>query len=191
MTKQELRAAYLQKRKELTNAEVIIRSQRICELFFAGIDLSKVACLHTFYPIDNKREPDTRLIINRLTSGFPQIKIALPKINSASSEIENYLLLSPTNLKFNSWGIAEPHDAEKIETETIDLVLVPLLTFDQYGHRVGYGKGFYDRFLRRCRPDTKRIGISLFSGIDKITDVHSSDETLHQCITPEALITFR
>jgi 5-formyltetrahydrofolate cyclo-ligase len=70
-------------------------------------------------------------------------------------------------------------------------VLVPLLIFDRQGHRVGYGKGFYDRFLRRCGPETRRIGISLFDGIDKISDVHSSDETLHQCITPEAIITFK
>jgi 5-formyltetrahydrofolate cyclo-ligase len=191
MTKQELRVTYLQKRKELTEAEVVIRSQNICELFFSGIDLSRVSVLHTFYPIERKKEPDTRLIIDRLFLDFPSIKIVLPKINGSSGEIENYLFRSSGDLHFNSWGIAEPVNSAKIETEVIDLVLVPLLTFDRDGHRVGYGKGFYDRFLRACRSETKRVGISLFDGIDKISDIHSSDETLHQCITPEAIITFK
>jgi 5-formyltetrahydrofolate cyclo-ligase len=191
MTKQELRVTYLQKRKELTEAEVIIRSQNICKLFFSGIDLSRVSVLHTFYPIERKKEPDTRLIIDRLFIDFPSIKIVLPKINGASGEIENFLFRSSGDLYFNSWGIAEPVNSAKIETGVIDLVLVPLLTFDRDGHRVGYGKGFYDRFLRECRPETKRVGISLFDGIDKISDIHSSDETLDQCITPEAIITFK
>ena len=58
-----------------------------------------------------------------------------------------------TILNENDYGIMEPVDGTIIPYENIDMVICPLLTFDKNGYRVGYGKGFYDRFLTQCRND--------------------------------------
>ena len=71
----------------------------------------------------------------------------------------------------------------------VDVVLVPGLAFDEGGHRVGYGRGFYDRFLALCRPDCLKVGLSYFEPISQITDIHAGDIRLDLLITPERSIT--
>ena len=69
-----------------------------------------------------------------------------------------------------------------------DLVIVPLLAFDKKGYRVGYGKGFYDRFLQNSK--TLKIGLSFFAPTEEIIDVHLNDVRLDKCITPAGIIEF-
>ena len=190
MTKSELRSIYQKKRRELTKPEVGERSKQIAEIFFGDVDLSAVRYLHTFIPIEKNHEPDTWLIIDGIQNHHSEISIVLPRINNVTGRIENYLYTRREDLETNAWGIKEPRETLSIHAEQIDLVLIPLLSFDQTGHRVGYGKGFYDRFLRDCRKDCQRIGLSLFDAVDRITDVDSFDEPLHRCITPTRMITF-
>ncbi len=73
---------------------------------------------------------------------------------------------------------------------SIDWVLVPLLAFDRRGHRVGYGKGFYDRFLAGCRSDARKIGLSLFAPVVAIDDIGSQDVALDAVVTPDRVWTF-
>ena len=75
--------------------------------------------------------------------------------------------------------------------EKIDLVLVPLLAFDKRGHRVGYGKGYYDRLLSQVRHDCRKIGLSLFQPVDVIDDIAASDIELDECVTPEGVVAFK
>ena len=90
----------------------------------------------------------------------------------------------------NRWGIAEPVGAPEVRPQQLDAVLIPLLAFDETGHRVGYGKGFYDRFLAECRPDALRIGVSLEPPVPRITDAWDGDVRLHACLTPERVWRF-
>jgi 5-formyltetrahydrofolate cyclo-ligase len=69
-------------------------------------------------------------------------------------------------------------------------VLIPLLAFDRKGHRVGYGKGYYDRFLRTCRKDVVKIGFSYFDPVEKIEDASRYDVRLNYCITPNDIYRF-
>ena len=70
------------------------------------------------------------------------------------------------------------------------MVFVPLLAFDKKGHRVGYGKGFYDKFLSECKPDAIKIGLSFFEPEELITDVFESDVKLDYCVTPNSIHAF-
>lgn len=70
------------------------------------------------------------------------------------------------------------------------MVLIPLLAFDKNGYRVGYGKGFYDRFLAECRPDVVKVGLSVFEPIDEITDLNEFDIKMDFCITPNRVWQF-
>jgi 5-formyltetrahydrofolate cyclo-ligase len=68
--------------------------------------------------------------------------------------------------------------------------LVPLLAYDLKGNRVGYGKGYYDRFLAECRPDALKIGFSYFEPEEQINDTEDFDIPLNYCVTPHRCYEF-
>jgi 5-formyltetrahydrofolate cyclo-ligase len=78
----------------------------------------------------------------------------------------------------------------EVPATKIDVVFVPLLAFDKKGHRVGYGKGFYDKFLSECKPETIKIGLSFFEPEELISDVFEDDVTLNYCVTPNGVYAF-
>jgi 5-formyltetrahydrofolate cyclo-ligase len=191
MQKGELRKLFHAKRKKLSTTEYKARCVQVFNRFFSDIDLRNINVIHSFLSIDNNKEPDTWLIINRLHDEFSHIRIAVPRIIAKTNDLENFYLDSLKQLVTNEWGIPEPVSGTQTPTEQIDLVLIPLLAFDEKGHRVGYGKGFYDKFLRQCRQDTLRVGISLFGPVEKIDDVNDFDVALDYCITPEKMFVFK
>jgi 5-formyltetrahydrofolate cyclo-ligase len=183
MTKQEIRNHYLRLRQELKASEYNQLSQDLSNIFFSSIDLSIIKTLHIFLPIISKKEPNTWLIIDQLTKEFSNIRIAVPKMKDGNSLI-NFYFEGRDQINDNKWSIPEPQFGEITPTEKIDLVIVPLLAFDLEGNRVGYGKGFYDRFLKDCRSDCKRVGLSFFGPVEKISDLNQYDTKLDLVITP-------
>jgi 5-formyltetrahydrofolate cyclo-ligase len=77
-----------------------------------------------------------------------------------------------------------------IDAGLIDMVFVPLLVTDREGHRVGYGKGFYDKYLKQCRPDCLKVGFSYFDPLDAIEGKDEFDVPLDLCITPNKVYVF-
>lgn len=188
MTKKELRKIYLRKRMDLSDAAYQELNERLSEHFFSTIKVSEIRVLHTFLPIKKNREVNTWLIIERLKRDYPQVQISVPKINNQTAELEHYYYESPDQLKNNTWEIPEPVKGVPTPTEKIDAVLVPLLAFDKQGHRLGYGRGFYDKFLSSCRPDCLKIGLSFFEVEEKIEGISDKDIPLNLIITPETVM---
>lgn len=180
MTKHEIREIYLQKRLQLSESECENFSQQICAQFFSATDLSQIKVVHTFLPIKKNNEPNTWLIVDRLKKDFPSITISIPRV--VEQNLVNYLLDTDCILQENKWGTQEPNKGNLIDPKEIDLVIVPLLSFDLKGNRIGYGKGYYDRFLVTCRNNCQRVGISFFSPINLIEDVDEHDIPLTACI---------
>ena len=87
-------------------------------------------------------------------------------------------------------NITEPVEPVWKKTETIDIIITPLLTFDSKGYRVGYGKGFYDRFFASEDTHAKRIGISLFEPCTIIENINEYDIPLTHCVTPSKIYSF-
>jgi 5-formyltetrahydrofolate cyclo-ligase len=190
MTKQALRKAYLEKRFALSDEEYNSLSQAMCETFFSSIDLSGARVLHTFIPIEKNKEPNTWLIINRLQKDFPGISISIPKINNQTAMLDNFYLEDAEQLEKNTWGIPEPREGRPTPLEKIDIVLVPLLAVDSKGHRVGYGRGFYDKFLNQCPASVLRVGLSFFPPVESINDVNENDQSLTHVVTPTRVYEF-
>jgi 5-formyltetrahydrofolate cyclo-ligase len=90
----------------------------------------------------------------------------------------------------NEYNIPEPLDNEVAKPTLLDIVIVPVLAFDLEGNRVGYGKGFYDRYLKQCRKDCLKIGLSYFEPVDAIEDRDEFDVPLDLCITPQRTYVF-
>jgi 5-formyltetrahydrofolate cyclo-ligase len=189
MTKAELRKTFLTKRNLLSEAESLAFSHRLCENFFAHIDLSFIHVMHVYLPIEKNREPDTRLIIDRIRREFPHIQLAVPRV-AKDGELENFFFEGFHQLKTNAWGIPEPQGGNAVESSLVDAVIVPLLAVDKKGNRVGYGKGFYDKFLAQCKPTCKRVGLSFFKPVDAIGDLHPFDVPLTHLVVPNEVIVF-
>ena len=190
MRKSGLRKAYLEKRRALSPGEVARMSSQIAERFFNEVDLAAVRSLHTFIRIAKFNEFDTSMVYYRIWHERRGIATCAPVTDRESGELEARYFDEATVLSENDWGIREPAGTEKADPQEIDLVIVPLLCFDESGHRVGYGKGYYDRFLARCRPDFLKLGVSLFPPVAAIDDIHEADVPLDLCITPDRTYRF-
>ena len=189
MTKSELRKNYLSRQKALSPDEREARSRAIADLFFQNTDLRNTRFLHCFIAIPKFNEIDTSIIFERLWVEHPEITTVVPRVVFATGEMENLVFGPETETVQNAWSIHEPTHNEYVLTREIDIVLVPGLAFDRNGHRVGYGKGFYDRFLAKCRPDCLKIGLSYFAPVEKISDAWDGDIRLDQLITSEGTVT--
>ena len=190
MTKSELRKIYLEKQKSLSNIERSAKSLQIADNFFDYFSLEKIRFLHAFLPIEKNGEIDTFAVINRLWRDFPKIATGVSRVDFETMTLESLKFDSTTKLIANRWHIFEPTGTETVEFEKIDAVLVPLLCFDERGFRVGYGKGFYDRFLIKCRKDCLKIGLSYFASVNEITDAREFDVKLDYCVTPQKVVEF-
>ena len=100
-------------------------------------------------------EVDTGPVIERLERDGR--RVALPRVEGR--DIVAVAYRSGDRVRPTSFGALEPAGGERVAPEEIDVVIVPGLAFDRSGHRVGYGRGFYDRFLATLRPDALTVGI--------------------------------
>ena len=139
-------------------------------------------------PIANSKEVDTSYIAQLLKKFNKQIIVS--KSNFENFEMSHYLMTGDTVYLNNKYNIAEPQNAIEINIEKIDVVFVPLLAFDRSGNRVGYGKGFYDRFLSKCKPTCVFIGLSFFDSENSIDDNSQFDKKLHFCVLPNKIVKF-
>ena len=90
------------------------------------------------------------------------------------------MLNDSTKLKLNKWNVLEPVNGIDIKPKKVQVVFVPLLAYDNYGNRVGYGKGYYDKFLSKCTKECLKIGLSFFTPEKKIMST-SLDIKLNLC----------
>jgi len=188
-SKKELRLEYKIRRCQLSlESETALNELLLSQ--FAKLDLSKVEFLHIFIPIEKYHEPDTYPIINHIRQFFPQIRIVVSRSNFEDYSMQHFILDEHTIFETNNWGISEPISGVKIASSDIDMIIVPLLIFDLSGYRVGYGKGFYDRFFSGCKIDVQRVGLSFFDPIDVIWDKNEYDVQLTQAITPNRIYHF-
>jgi 5-formyltetrahydrofolate cyclo-ligase len=184
LTKAEIRKQFIAKRKQLSQAEYDHLNQELLKQF-QQLDFSGVNVIHLFLPIHERKEPDTFLIRQWLKTSHPQITRVFPKADFADHTMQNFADDEFLELGINVFGIPEPITGNVVDPLHIDLMLIPLLAFDRQGYRVGYGKGFYDRFIAQCRPDVHLIGLSFFEPIDDISDLNPFDRQLNECLTPK------
>ena len=181
MTKQELRKIYLGKREKMSESEYERLSRMIIENLFNYGNLGTLSTLHTYLAVVEKREPDTWPVLDRLKRESPHVRIVVPKMSG--EVLEHYYYEGLQQLDQNQYGIFEPTHGTPVELDRIEAVIVPMLVADKLGHRLGYGRGYYDRFLHQCNNNCKKIGLSLFNLEEKVpTD--DWDVKLDMMITP-------
>lgn len=182
MTKKELRNKYQELRHGLEPERMLGMSYDILSQF-RHFDMPSIKFLLTYSPLISKKEFEVSYCTSYLIDKDPNIKLLWPRILSGNQM--DAILPDPVNgFSFNKYNIAEPASGKPIAPMKIDCVFVPLLAFDVNGYRVGYGKGYYDRFFSKCRKDVLKIGFSFFEAEQSIEDIDQFDVPLNYCITP-------
>ena len=187
MTKLELRIKYKQLRNALSENDIEETSLAIANQLLQ-LPIWDKTYFHIFLPIVEKKEVDTECILHLLAGKDKEV--VLSKSDFETGKLSHYLLTENTKIKKNTYGISEPVDGLEVPVSKMDVVFIPLLAFDKQGHRVGYGKGFYDLFLTDCKPETIKIGLSFFEAENAIADVWEGDMKLDFCITPKTIYDF-
>lgn len=178
MKKAEIRKIGLAKRTQLAEKEFLERSKRVIETLTPLLTFDKNIASFKAIPHRNEISLDSL----EGTFAFPRI------ISAAEGSME--MVFSKTFAN-SAWGIPEPVGGRVVKPTDLDIILLPLVAFDLKGNRVGYGKGFYDRYLLNCRPDCLKIGISLFDPVELIVEAETHDIPLDIAICPAKMYDFR
>ena len=181
VSKQVLREIYLAKRLTLSKSEWHIRNEAVIQQLIELIEKRGANRIHTFLPIAKKKEVNTLQLIEYFRSD-PKKTFIIPK-SEEEGKLSHYLLNRQTVIRNNKWGVPEPLHGEKAAKKDIDYVVVPLVIADKANHRIGYGKGYYDRFLKVI-PNAYKVGVSLLPSLDQIPYVEANDVPLNRIVLP-------
>lgn len=187
MNKKDLRSKYKTLRQQLSAEAIEDKSLAIANRLLS-LDVWEKTYFHLFLTIEEQKEVDTEFILQILAGKDKEIVVS--KSDFETREMTHYLLTDNTKFRKNEYNIFEPVDGLEVPVSKIDVVFVPLLAYDKNGNRVGYGKGFYDNFLAKCREDVIKIGLSFFEPEESIEDVFATDIRLDYCVTPFGINNF-
>jgi len=156
---------------------------------FQELDLPFLNYVLSFWPIEKWNEVNSFLFTDYLEFRNPGLQICYPITDFKAGTIKPILANDQTQFAL-AGHIQEPTAGTPVPPEEIDLVITPLLAFDENGHRLGYGKGCYDRFFATCREDCIRVGLSYFPPVSGFSDTDQFDVPLSYCITPQRVYAF-
>lgn len=182
MKKSQLRQKYKALRQALSETQIEDYSLAIANQLLE-LNIWDKSFYHIFLTIEEQKEINTDYILNILSGKDKNIIIS--KSNFEDFSMTHYLLTDNTAIKKNAYNIPEPLDGIEIRSSQLEVVFIPLLAFDNTGHRIGYGKGFYDRFLAECKPNTLKIGLSFFEAENENFEASEEDIKLDYCVTPK------
>lgn len=187
MNKKELRKKYKDLRNTLSPDTIEDLSLQIANQALK-LPIWNFENYHIFLSIHEHKEVQTDYLLHILNGKDKNVIIS--KADFETRQMAHVLLTDNVTIKKNEWNIPEPQNGFLVTDEQIDVVFVPLLAYDVFGNRVGYGKGFYDLFLSKCKPNVLKIGLSFFDAEPIIEDVFLEDVRLDYCITPNNIINF-
>jgi len=187
MQKKDLRLHYKNLRQALSVQEIEDKSLAIANRLLT-MDIWNNIYFHLFLTMEEQREVHTDFILNILAGKDKEVIVS--RSDFETRRMIHYLLTDNTRLVISQYGIPEPVDGIEVPSDKMDVVFIPLLAFDAKGQRVGYGKGFYDRFLSECKSNVIKIGLSFFEVTEKLIDANDTDVPLDYCVTPEKVYSF-
>ena len=165
------------------------RMEDLLLIQFQSIHLEIPDNIMTFSPIENYNEYNPILIEEYCFFKNPAATLIYPVTNFKENTLVPVATKEDTLFEVNDFNINEPMNGEPVLATSIQLMLVPLLAFNESGYRVGYGKGFYDKVIADCSSKMIKVGFSFFEPVD-IDDANHLDKKLDFCITPHRIYQF-
>lgn len=185
LAKSALRQIYKSKRAALSKEERAHLSRQLFNGYLKRFKPAVNENIHIFLPIEKHFEIDTYLWISYFWQ--KNVNVFIPKMRGM--EMMSIRYTPETVLEKNSWGILEPL-GDRDEEVAFDQVITPLLYADSLGNRVGYGKGFYDRFFNRINQEALKIGLNYFAPKESISDASAVDVSLDFLVLPTEILSF-
>ena len=152
MDKKELRRQIREKKRAMTPEQIESASQRLGELFAASEQYKQAKTIYGYLPY-NQEVRTVPMLERAMADGK---RVAVPKVYG--EEMRFIYISDMSRISAGYAGIPEPIDDEPVADDPTALVLMPGLAFDPQGHRIGYGGGFYDRFLAQ-EPDHPTVAL--------------------------------
>ncbi|MGM0581484.1 MAG: 5-formyltetrahydrofolate cyclo-ligase [Bacteroidota bacterium] len=191
MDKNTLRKVYLEKRRFLSEAEYERRNQLLYHRLIEFQEVHNFRSIHTYIPIKKNKEPDTFPFIQYIWSNQPKVDVVTAISDLNTPVLSHVQIKEHTTFLENKWGIPEPQDGDSYAIENIECVLVPMVVGSKNGHRIGYGKGYYDRFLQKCKSNTIFVGVTLGPLLEGNLYANHYDIPMHSMITPFEVLEIR
>ena len=167
----------LAKRKAISPSEYNEMSNIICQKLMKMNKITKAESVHVYYPINN--EVDIRNLIEFLW--WNNKKVIMPKANFKTRELVNYYVISFGQLEETRFGLHEPRENSPLQLGSPDVVIVPGVAFSSSRYRLGYGGGFYDRFLENI--DSYKIGVAFEAQLLSDLPHQNHDQRLDLIVT--------
>ena len=186
--KKRLKTKVLSKRDRMKPVERAARSVAICENLLTRGHYQRAKTVAVF--VTYRSEVNTLPIIQDLL--HKKKTVAVPRI-TGKGKMEFYIIKDPdADLIPGTYGIREPkHGLKKVKPEDIDLLLTPGAVFDDRGYRIGYGGGFYDRYIPRLKEGTPTISLAFELQLVKMVPNESFDQKVNMIITEKRIIQTR
>jgi 5-formyltetrahydrofolate cyclo-ligase len=182
--KENLRQRLLKQRESISQAEFDSNSVEIVQTLKKQPEFLQAGSIHCYISMNERREVNTHQLIKELLADGKQV--VAPVTNFQENTLSHVRLKSYEHLEANKWGVLEPGVGDLISPEQLDLVIVPMVAADEQCNRIGYGEGFYDRFLSKV--DCPKIGLIFEDNVVKRLPTEEFDIPLDKIVTEQRLI---
>lgn len=177
--KEKLRQNLLEQREAIPEPEYYSLSADIIEELKKQDEFKAAEIIHCYVSMNQRREVETRELIREILS--KKRKVIVPVTNFENRTLRHVRLKSYEELRVNKWGVLEPDDGEEVSPDEIDLVIVPMVAADEECNRIGYGEGFYDRFLKQV--NCPKIGLIFEQNVVEELPIEEFDIPLNKVVT--------
>lgn len=182
--KQELRNEVLERRKSYSEGDWRFKSETILAKLLNSDSYKNANTIHTYVSMNERREVWTDPLIKQILEDDKQA--AVPVVNFSEGTLSHSLIHSLDELEANQWGVREPDILRPIDISEFDLIVVPMAAADRQCNRLGYGKGYYDRFLEQTQAF--KTGLIFQDFLFDEIPVEEFDIKLDMIITEEEVI---
>ncbi|GEM_PF-121646 len=184
--KKKKREEFLQRRNDLSDGEYRKASAAIARTVFDQPEYREARVIHCYVSMNDRKEVETHALIKRMIQEGK--KAVVPRVDFENRSMEHLHLTSFDRLEKNDWGILEPRSGARVYPKDLELVIVPMAGGDTKLNRIGYGGGFYDRFLSDL--DIPRLGLAFDCCIeDQPLPTNEHDVPLTKIITEKRVLT--
>ena len=182
--KEKLREELLEQRKSISEPKYYGASADIIEQLKEQQEYQQARTIHCYVSMNDRREVETRELVKEMLRIGKQVIV--PVTNFEKGALDHVVLNSYQDLETNKWGVLEPAGGEEISPQKFDLVIVPMVAGDEQGNRMGYGEGFYDRFLSKV--NCPKIGLIFDQNIIEGLPTEEFDIPMDKIITEKRII---
>lgn len=185
MSKRSIRARFLAERRSLSQPRRDKLSRQIQQRFLDSELYAEARLLALYSAVHNEVLTDMAGR-HALDAGK---RVAFPRV--VGEHLEFVEIASLDDLAAGVYAVPEPVSGNRVPVAALDLVVVPGVVFDQTGHRLGYGRGYYDKALEECRQDCQKVGFAYdFQVVDSLPIMEEHDRTLSVLMTEQRQLNF-